>query len=248
MVVSIAVLLASCSGGRSFSHDKFLTQKAALQGKAPLACDPGFISGLSLATSDRRIVQLAPWAHDAGLRLGDRVVTSNDDTTERLVVVDRDDQRLRIMLPCRSHQKMWETWQAMIEAGRRRDWAACIHAAEEVERQQGFAWSTVLFIQSFCTSQSGTSKWRETALYYGYALALLQEETYAGNLEHPVVRTYLLGRADALRQDNAHALAADFQAEFARRWPRSATCRLDVRTRPSHAQVRDSSFVQTACF
>ena len=258
-VTSIAVLLASCAGvqgGNTFARE------ADLQGKAPFPCEPGFIFRHSVTTSDERVVQLAPWAHEAGLRLGDRVLAINDQPdgpiAERLrkpaepvssttftVDVDREDQRLRMTLPCRSHQNMWLTWQEMIEAGRKRDWSDCVERAKEVQLRQRFEWSEVLFLQWYCTAAMyDVFASRSTALFYRYALALLQEVRYAGDLEKPDYRTYLLGLADDLRGYKAHALAADFQAEFARALAAQREMPPRRRDEPSRPRTGTAFFVR----
>jgi hypothetical protein len=234
VLIGTAALLASCAGVNGVNDDDgvFGRKRANLPEMAPLACDPGFVFRSSVTTSAEHIVALAPWAHDSGLRLGDRVLAIDGQwrgtVEERLgtpstparstfaVDLDRDGQRVRFTLPCRRHWDTWEAWRELIVAGGRRDWSACVASAEDVERYQRFSWSEVLFVRWFCTAKmSNVFASRSTGLFYRYALALLQEEKYSENLEAPVVRTYLLSLADDLRRYDAPALAADLQAEFA---------------------------------
>jgi hypothetical protein len=196
----------------------------------PYPCGSGWA-----ASSTGYVVEVAEWADEAGLRLGDRIVavggTPVISQEERIrayyqvsiggplvLGVTRQGQQITLSLPCRYQPERYEAARRTLEAASRGDWDGCITAASETGRLAGFIAYSTVFWEHECTRAKNppmaSPEGRNLVwLHYELTRVRLRESRYLpGGTEN--IRGGVLRIADDLRKAGFPTYADDLEAQL----------------------------------
>ena len=178
VAVAAALLAAACAreipAARTSRADRQAAEQlnaaakrdlGVLEGLKPLPCDPGF-----LAPRDY-VIAVSDWAERAGLKLGDRVVTTSiagvsfSDLTAspsahaaippgsplslRLL---REREELTVDLPCHDYAEILDAMKRTALARTKGDWEGCIAWTKELPRLRRFTYSGWVAARAQCVA------------------------------------------------------------------------------------------------